>query len=223
MVLNTARLFGSGMGYLNAWLPNASHCSFKLILLRTTAKSTEPDVSMGDRDVPIQSEMVLNSRHSLLKSVTLPWRPPREPRHGTTPHQEMLPARSQWFRKQWAEAGLIQPEWPLERGPFQGRITGGYTIACTELYECQVYPVQVPDYACPISAAMSVPNSERAFTNLPCPSLSAPSSHCFWDTRFTGPAPWQSSRQERRHVALHRAVCERLPGDRYRKLPTGNS
>lgn len=57
------------------------------------------------------------------------------------------------------------------QGPFEGRGMGGYITDFTELYELQMYPVQVSDCDCPVTAATSVSNSEGAFTSLSCSCL----------------------------------------------------
>lgn len=66
-------------------------------VLSSKAKSTEPDISVEDGEVPVQSKVVLTYRHSwvrslygLQKSASSPWRHPREPRLRISLYWEML-------------------------------------------------------------------------------------------------------------------------------------
>lgn len=60
-MLNTDRLFGSRMRYLNAQPPSASHCSCRLLVLRPAIM--EPDVSKGAGDIFIKAKILLIYRH----------------------------------------------------------------------------------------------------------------------------------------------------------------
>lgn len=138
-------LIGSRMRYLNAWLPKASHRSFWLFVLRTTAKSTEPDVSKGDGGVPIQSEVVLIYRHSWARSLEEPlqlarpsWRQPENETQNPLFLGDAAPATSVRSNDQanseqrQDNRGTDTVRGAFGEGPFRGRALGGDITACTE-------------------------------------------------------------------------------------------